>query len=61
VVSGVLFAAVSLGGMVFPILLGAAADRVGIRGAYLIVAGILAALLAVVSLARRRLFHPTGA
>ncbi len=61
VVSGVLFAAVSLGGMVFPILLGAAADAVGIRGAYLIVGGVLAGLLTVVSLARRRLFSPAGA
>jgi fucose permease len=61
VVSGVLFAAVSLGGMVFPFLLGAAADHVGIRGAYLIVAGILGGLLAIVSLARRRLFSPAGA
>jgi FHS family glucose/mannose:H+ symporter-like MFS transporter len=61
VVSGVLFAAVSFGGMVFIILLGAAADFVGIRGAYLIVAGIIAGLLAAVSLARRRLFTPTGA
>jgi MFS family permease len=58
---GVLFAAVSLGGAVFPILLGAAAQSVGIRGAYLIVAGILAGLLAAVSLARRRLFHPARA
>jgi len=61
VVSGVLFAAVSLGGMVFPILLGTVADSVGIRGAYLIVACILVGLLAAVSLARRRLFSPEGA
>jgi MFS family permease len=58
VVSGVLFAAVSLGGTVFPILLGAAGSRIGIRGAYLIVAGIIAGLLVAVSLARRRLFSP---
>jgi fucose permease len=61
VASGVLFAAVSLGGMVFPALLGAAGAALGIRGAYLIVAGIIAALLAAVSLARRRLFSPAGA
>jgi DHA1 family chloramphenicol resistance protein-like MFS transporter len=61
VASGVLFAAVSLGGMVFPYLLGAAGTSIGIRGAYLIVAGILAGLLAAVSLARRRLFSPAGA
>jgi MFS family permease len=61
VVSGVLFAAVSLGGMVFPILLGAVADSVGIRGAYLIVGGVLVGLLTAVSLARRRLFRPAGA
>ncbi len=61
VASGVLFASVSLGGMLFPFLLGAAASCVGIRGAYLIVAGVLAGLLAAVSLARRRLFSPAGA
>ena len=61
VVSGVLFAAVSLGGMVFPILLGAAGSTIGIRGAYLIVAGLLAGLLVAVSLARRRLFNPASA
>ena len=61
VASGVLFAAVSLGGMVFPALLGAAGNSLGIRGAYLIVAGIQAGLLAAVSLARRRLFSPAGA
>lgn len=61
VASGVLFASVSLGGMLFPFLLGAAASGVGIRGAYLIVAGVLAGLLAAVSLARRRLFSPAGA
>jgi len=61
VVSGVLFAAVSLGGMVFPILLGTVADSVGIRGAYLIVACIIVGLLAAISLARRRLFSPAGA
>jgi len=61
VASGVLFASVSLGGMLFPFLLGAAASSVGIRGAYLIVAGVLAGLLAAVSLARRRLFSPAGA
>ena len=56
VASGVLFAAVSLGGMVFPLMLGAAAASVGIRGAYLIVGGVLAGLLAAVSLSRRALF-----
>ena len=61
VASGVLFAAVSLGGMVFPYLLGAAGTSLGIRGAYLIVAGILVGLLAAVSLVRRRLFSPAGA
>jgi MFS family permease len=61
VVSGVLFAAVSLGGMVFPILLGTVADAVGIRGAYLILGFVLVGLLAAVSLSRRRLFSPAGA
>lgn len=55
-VSGVLYAAVSLGGMAFPILLGAAAGAVGIPRSYLIVGGLIAALFAVVSLLRRRLF-----
>jgi hypothetical protein len=57
----VLFAAVSLGGMVFPILLGTVADAVGIRGAYLILGFVLVGLLAAVSLSRRRLFSPAGA
>ncbi len=61
VASGVLFASVSLGGMVFPYLLGAAGASLGIRGAYLIVGGVLLVLLAAVSLARRRLFSPAGA
>jgi FHS family glucose/mannose:H+ symporter-like MFS transporter len=61
VASGVLFAALSLGGMAFPILLGAAASAVGIRGAYLVVGAVLVGLLASVSLAKRRLFSPAAA
>ena len=60
VVSGVLFAAVSLGGIVFPTLLGAVGASAGIRGAYLLVGGVLVGLLAAVSLSRR-LFNPEGA
>jgi FHS family glucose/mannose:H+ symporter-like MFS transporter len=59
-VSGALFASVSLGGMVFPIVLGAVAAAVGIRLSYLLVGFILAGLLLAVSLARR-LFNPEGA
>jgi FHS family glucose/mannose:H+ symporter-like MFS transporter len=49
-VSGVLFGSVSLGGMVFPLLLGAVAATVGIRLAYILVGviilGVLLALIA---------------
>jgi MFS family permease len=60
-VSGVLFASVSLGGMVFPIVLGAVAAAVGIRRSYLLAGLILAGLLLAVSLARKHLFPPAGA
>jgi MFS family permease len=59
-VSGVLFASVSLGGMVFPIVLGAVAAAVGIRLSYLLVGLILAGILLAVSLGKR-LFTPAGA
>jgi fucose permease len=59
-VSGVLFASVSLGGMVFPIVLGAVASAIGIRRSYLLVGLILAGILLAVSLARKRLFTPAG-
>ena len=59
-VSGALFASVSLGGMVFPFMLGAAAAAIGIRRSYLLVALILAGLLAAVHAGRRRLFTPGG-
>jgi MFS family permease len=60
-VSGVLFASVSLGGMVFPIVLGAVASAVGIRRSYLLVGLVLAGLLLAVSLARKRLFTAAAA
>ncbi len=44
-VSGVLFGSVSLGGMVFPWLLGMVASSVGIRLAYILVGVIIAGLL----------------
>lgn len=47
-VSGVLFGSVSLGGMVFPLLLGAAAASLGIRLTYTIVGVIILGLLAAV-------------
>ena len=48
-VSGVLFGSVSLGGMAFPLLLGAVAAAVGIRLTYLIVGVIILGLLAAVT------------
>ncbi|MBN2551327.1 MAG: MFS transporter [Spirochaetales bacterium] len=47
-VSGVLFGSVSLGGMVFPLLLGAAAASLGIRLTYTLVGVIILGLLAAV-------------
>ena len=47
-VSGVLFGSVSLGGMVFPLLLGAAAASLGIRLTYVFVGVIILGLLAAV-------------
>jgi MFS family permease len=44
-VSGVLFGSVSLGGMVFPLLLGAVASSIGIRLAYVLVGLIILGLL----------------
>jgi len=44
-VSGVLFGSVSLGGMVFPLLLGALASRLGIRLSYIVVGVIILGLL----------------
>jgi len=57
-VTGVLFAGLSLGGMVFPLLLGVIAARVGIARSYWLSAGIACGLLAVSLLPRR---GPTGA
>ena len=48
-VSGVLFGSVSLGGMAFPLLLGAVAASVGIRLTYIIVGVIILGLLAAVT------------
>jgi predicted MFS family arabinose efflux permease len=44
-VTGILYAALSLGGMVFPLLVGAIAGRVGIAGSYFFCAGVVAVLL----------------
>jgi FHS family glucose/mannose:H+ symporter-like MFS transporter len=44
-VSGVLFGSVSLGGMVFPLLLGALASRLGIRLSYILVGVVILGLL----------------
>jgi len=52
-VSGVLFGSVSLGGMAFPLLLGAVAAAVGIRLTYLIVGVIILGLLAAVTATQR--------
>ncbi len=63
-VSGVLFGSVSLGGMVFPLLLGAVASSVGIRMTYLIVGVIILGLLVTVTGARKwweRLGNAQGA
>ena len=47
-VSGVMFGSVSLGGMVFPFLLGAAASSLGIRLTYALMGLIILALLLAV-------------
>jgi MFS family permease len=47
-VSGVLFGSVSLGGMAFPLLLGAVASLVGIRLTYILVGMIILGLLGTV-------------
>ena len=52
-VSGVLFGSVSLGGMIFPLLLGAVAASVGIRLTYLIVGLIILGLLLAVTATQR--------
>jgi fucose permease len=52
-VSGVLFGSVSLGGMVFPLLLGAVAASLGIRLTYIIVGAIILALLVAVTATQR--------
>jgi MFS family permease len=52
-VSGVLFGSVSLGGMAFPLLLGAVASRVGIRLTYVLVGVIILGLfIALISTQR---------
>jgi MFS family permease len=47
-VSGVLFGSVSLGGMAFPLLLGAVASSVGIRLTYILVGAIILVVLCTV-------------
>jgi FHS family glucose/mannose:H+ symporter-like MFS transporter len=54
-VTGVLFAGLSLGGMVFPLLLGVIAARVGIARSYWLSAGIAGGLLAASLLLQRKL------
>jgi MFS family permease len=48
-VSGVLFGSVSLGGMAFPLMLGAAASALGIRLTYIFVGVIILGLLIAVT------------
>jgi FHS family glucose/mannose:H+ symporter-like MFS transporter len=52
-VSGVLFGSVSLGGMTFPLLLGAVASSVGIRLTYILVGVIILGLLLTVIATQR--------
>jgi fucose permease len=52
-VSGVLFGSVSLGGMVFPLMLGAVASALGIRLTYILVGVIILGLLIAVTATRR--------
>jgi fucose permease len=52
-VSGVLFGSVSLGGMAFPLLLGAVASSVGIRLTYIIVGLIILGLLVAVAVTQK--------
>jgi MFS family permease len=52
-VSGVLFGSVSLGGMAFPLLLGALAANLGIRLTYIVVAVVILGLLVAVSATQR--------
>ncbi len=49
-VSGLLFGSLSLGGMVFPLVIGALASRVGLRGSFFFPAALAAALLVVMVL-----------
>jgi fucose permease len=53
-VSGVLFASVSLGGMVFPLLLGAVGTGLGIRRAYWLIGAILIVTLLLFRWSERR-------
>ncbi len=48
-VSGLLFACVSLGGMIFPFLLGLVAEAADIRSAYLVTAGIQLLMLVAIN------------
>lgn len=53
-VSGVLFASVSLGGTVFPLVLGAVASSLGVRRSYWLLGGILILTLLVFRWSERR-------
>jgi len=48
-VSGFLFACVSLGGMVFPLVIGVIASKIGIRRSYFLIGLVVLALLVVLS------------
>ena len=52
-ISGILFGSVSLGGMAFPLLLGAVASSVGIRLTYILVGAIILGLLLAVTATQR--------
>ena len=57
--TGVLYAFVSLGSMVFPLVLGALASAVGIRRSYACIELVLLGLLIAVTLLRKMLFTPS--
>jgi MFS family permease len=59
--TGVLYAFVSLGSMLFPLLLGALASVVGIRRSYAFIELVLLGLLIAVTLLRKMLFTPSRA
>jgi MFS family permease len=59
--TGVLYAFVSLGSMLFPLVLGALASAVGIRRSYALIELVLLGLLIAVTLLRKMLFAPSPA